>query len=183
MTVTVEVFELVFEAPPDVAEPPVVLPLTLAVPLVELWLLLLAVAMLFVTTLFSVKLLLTLAWLFEPGPVVEIVTLSVGGASGVTGVELLLFTFTVAVLVLPLVAVPELAEPPVVLPLTLVAPLVAPWLLLLFELTELLVVGVTEALLLTPAWLFEPAPVPVIVTDEAAATPTPRPTVAMAIAP
>lgn len=182
MTVTVEVFELVFEAPPDVAEPPVVLPLTLAVPLVELWLLVLAVAILLVTTAFSVRLLLTLAWLFELGPVVETVILSVGGANGVT-VVLLLLTVTLAWLVLPLVAVPEPAEPPVVLPLTLVAPLVAPWLLLLVELTELLVGVVTEALLLTDAWLFELVPVPVIVTVEAAATPTPRPTVAMAIAP
>ena len=114
---------LVFIAEPLIALPPLVLPLTLALPLWAFWLLLLETLTLLV--LVSRKLLLVneLITLVEPGPVSLMESLPVVpvvAVVSIAGVELV--TCTVVVLLLSLLASPLIAEPPLVLPLTLALP-------------------------------------------------------------
>ncbi len=87
----------------------------------------------------NVPLLLTLPWLFEPGPVVPMVTLPLPDPKPLKP-PLPLVTPTVLVVPLLLLAEPLEALPPLVLPDTLALPLEAPWLLLLPRPIELLLV-------------------------------------------
>ncbi len=165
------------------AEPPLVLPETFALPEVEVWLFALTTVMLLLLVEFQVLLLLTLAWLVDPGPVVFSETLSplLKKPAG-TPPPVALLTATVLEVLLLFPALPLVAEPPLVLPETLAEPEVEPWVLALVKPSVLLFCWLTVLLLLTLAWLVEPGPVVPTVTELAAATPIPRPMVAMLMA-
>ena len=103
-------------APPVVAEPPVVLPVTLAVPEVEPWLLLLVTLTLLLLITVAVLVCVEVTKLVELGPVVSIVMLSLAaGAKTLAKAALTPVLVTVALveLLLVLPAVPVVAEPPV----------------------------------------------------------------------
>lgn len=109
---------------PVVAEPPVVLPDTLAEPLLADWLfvLLTQTSLSLETVELSVQFDVTL--LVEPGPVVLMLPWAFPGAAAAVLPPVLdeLLTVSEAIVPLLLLAVPEPAEPPVVLPDTLAEP-------------------------------------------------------------
>lgn len=161
LALTVVLLELVFPADPLTALPPLVLLLTLAEPEEAFWLLELVTLTFGALMIVAVLLPLIVIWLFEPGPVVEIVALFdpppppaiVKPLPKVTTVEPLLLLF----------APPETALPPLVLPLTLAVPEVAPWLFVLITTPLGVLTRVSVLLLLTLALLLDPDPVFVIV--------------------
>ncbi len=115
---------------------------------------------------FRLLLLLIVAWLFEPGPVVPMLTLPpvLGGVRPARPVPLLTLTLVFVPLVLP--AFPLEALPPLVLPETLALPLDALW---LFEfVTPILLVLFKLALLLvlTVPLLNDPGPVVFMLTED-----------------
>ncbi len=138
---TVVDVELLAEALPLMALPAVVLPETLTLPVVEDWALLLVTAMQLLLTLFTLALLLNCTQLLELGPVKLMLAVSLLGV-GTQAPEPLFTTFNAVLVVLLVAALPLLAEPAVVLWLTLAAPLPAHCALLLPTTPELVLTRV-----------------------------------------
>ena len=82
--------------------------------------------------------------------------------------------------VLPLLASPELAEPPLVLPDTLAEPELALWLFQFDTSRSFHTVRLQLQVLVLHTWLFEPGPVVLMLTVSAEASP-PTPNVAMSV--
>lgn len=165
---------LVLLASPLVALPPVVLPVTLAEPLLADWLLVLVTVTVLVLVVceLSVQWLLTLLSLL--GPVVLMVPVRGDGVMAALLLALLLLAVALALTVLLLLAEPEPASPPVVLPDTVTVPVLEPWPLL--TVPVIVLVLVRRLLLVTRecTWLLLVGPVLLILPVSAATTPVVR---------
>ena len=175
MTLRSKVLLLVLVASPLVASPPVVLPLTLALPDVAFWSLSLwtLTQLLLVTLVFTDVVELTV--LLDPGPVV----LMLPDASPPSEPEPpptleLLSTVTLADRSLLFIALPDVASPPVVLPLTFALPVRALWSLSLDTLTWLLFVRRVRTVVCAVTWLDELGPVLLMLPVSAATIPVVR---------
>lgn len=173
-----------FEASPLVAEPPLVLFETVALPLLAVWLLVLLTVTLLLFVTFRELLLLTVALLVELGPVVSIDTLSepLPKKPLQLPLEALLSTITVVSLELELLAEPLVAPPALVLPEVLALPLDDRWVLLLVTFKVLVLRTVALLVLLTVARLVELGPVLLKLALDAAAVARPKPAVAIPMA-
>lgn len=154
--------ELLLEAFPVDAEPPLVLPETVAEPELALWELVLVTLKLLLLVTVAVVVLLLVTWLFELGPVVEMVPElepPPDAPANTPAPEEALFTEADALKVFALEAAPLLAEPALVLPVVLAEPLEAPWPLLLETPRLLLLFTLAAHVSLLVTWLLELGPV------------------------
>jgi hypothetical protein len=126
LTVTLIVVELVFDALPVVAEPPLVLPLTLAEPVLADWLFVLVTLMQLLFSTFTEFFETNRTSFSELGPVVLIDPLLLPPDGMLQSPAPELVTRTDAFVEFAFDAAPLFALPPLVLPLTFAEPLVAP---------------------------------------------------------
>lgn len=153
-------------APPVVALPPLVLLLTVALPEVDVWVLVFTTDRLLLLVIVALLLEVAFTTLLENGPVVLMLPLgSLAAQPPPMPASELLLTVTLALVLLELLAMPVEAPPALVLLVTTAEPVDALWSLVLVASTSLLLVWWNVLVLLAFTWLLELGPVSVIEPD------------------